>query len=341
MIVSKIMQSLYLKIYINIVASKTKTEIYACSMKGGKIRDEKTRSFDGEELSTEMLNFIQSFIADSPYYFISLLDHSTTQGAVPTCKLENFLGSVNKDDYKTVCNNDWTSYSSKVDLIYLEKHYAKIGLDFIFSPFSVLENFFLDKISGERALYVLVQDDSIAIAIFEQSQLKFAQYVETYNTKHTDHSISLEDTKDELFTLEDEPALVNLEDIDIDEEFGDLDDFTNIEDLDSMDEFDDFTEVKVKSGSSFAEEPIKKTETNIFGFNEDYKRFTAIKDALKMFYTDEKYETNFIESIYIAAGCDLSHNLKDYLEEELFLKVYVRHTEICAEVFELAKREKI
>jgi hypothetical protein len=340
MIVSKIMQALYLKIYINIVASKTKTEIYACSIKGGKIKDEKSRSFEGEELSKDMLNFIQSFISDSPYYYISLLDRSKTQGAVPTCKLENFLGSVNKEDYKTFCNNDWTGYSSKVDLIYLEKHYAKIGLDFIFSPFSIIENFFQDKIIGERALYVLVQEESIAISIFEGSQLKFAQFVEL-STKKVEHAISIEEPKEELFTLDDEPTLVNLEDIDIDEEFGDLDDLTNIQDLDSMDEFDDFTEVKVKSGTGLFEEPFKKQEENAYSFDEDYKRFTAIKDALKLYYTDEKYDNNFIESVYVGAACELNHTLKNYLEEELFLKVYIRQVEICAEVFELARREKV
>ena len=55
----------------------------------------------------------------------------------------------------------------------------------------------------------------------------------------------------------------------------------------------------------------------------------------------KKYENNFIESVYIAATCDVGNSLKNYLEEELFLKVYMRQVDIPSEVFDLAKREKI
>lgn len=335
------MRSLYLKIYVSIVASKSKTQVYICSVKGNKIKDEAMDIFDSGELTKEALSFIDSYTSESPYCYISVLDNSPIQGAVPTCKLERFFTSFNKDDYKSFCYNDWTSYSSKVDLIYLEKRYSAIGLDFIFSPFSVIENLFKEKIATEKALYILVQEDSIAIGIFEGSKLKYAEYVDTYLEKIETAPLVLEDEQDELFGGNADTTLVNLEDIDIDDGFGELDDLTNIQDLDSMEEFDDFTEVKVKSGYTQKIESKEKKEESFFGFNQDYKRFSAIKNALNTFYTDEKYENDFIEAAYMGAACELNHNLKQYLEEELFLKVYVRQVEICAEVFELAMREKI
>ena len=107
-----------------------------------------------------------------------------------------------------------------------------------------------------------------------------------------------------------------------------------------MDEFEDFTEVSIGKNRE-KDGTLKKDDSRDAGFNEEYKRFSAIKNELKIYYTDEKYENNFIESIYIASACNLDNSLKNYLEEELFLKVYVRQLEISSEVFDLAKRETV
>ena len=53
----------------------------------------------------------------------------------------------------------------------------------------------------------------------------------------------------------------------------------------------------------------------------------------------EKYKSEFVENIYIADSIGISSDLKKYLEEELFLNVYVRHVNLPAEVCEIAKME--
>ena len=339
MILSKIMRSLYLKIYVSIVASNVRTYVSVHILKGSKVQDAHMQIFEGEELSHRMISYIHSFISETPFYYISFLDYSSHQGAIPTCNMDQFLELNKEDAFKSLCYNEWSSYTSKVDLNKLEKKYASLGLDFIFSPFSVLENFFKDKIEMQATLYVLIQDESIAISVFEHSKLKYAQFVSIQNENAEGDLIIAED-KDDL-SFDDDQISVNLEDIDVDDGFGDMDDFTDIQDLDSMDEFEDFTEISVGKSRVENENSIKHDESKDAGFNEEYKRFSAIKNALKVYYTDEKYENNFIESIYIAAACELHSSLKNYLEEELFLKVYIRQVEISSEVFDLAKREAI
>jgi len=339
MILSKIMHGLYLKIYISIVASSTKTHVSIHTLKGNKIKDTRVKVFEGEELSQNMLSFIHSFTSESPFSYISFLDYSLHQGAVPTCKVEEFLKSSHKDIYTTLCYDSWVSYTSKIDLGMLEKKYSSLGLDFIFSPFCIIENFFKDKITMQATLYVLIQDENISIAVFENSKLKYAEFADIKNDK-LESELMLGDEKAEL-NFDDDQMSVNLEDIDVDDAFSDLDDLTNIQDLDSMDEFEDFTEIKVGDKETKQDLVNTKDEEHSAGFNEEYKRFNAIKNALKTYYTDEKYENNFIESVYIATACDVDNSLKNYLEEELFLKVYVRQVDISTEVFDLAKREKI
>ena len=63
MILSKIMHSLYLKIYVCIVTSGTKTHVGIYMLKGGKVKDTHQKVFEGEELSATMLSFIHSYIS--------------------------------------------------------------------------------------------------------------------------------------------------------------------------------------------------------------------------------------------------------------------------------------
>ncbi len=340
MILSKIMQSMYLKIYISIVTSNTQTYVSVHTLKGSKVKDLRIENFEGEEVSQRMISFIDTYISESPFYYVSYLDNSSHQGALPTCKLEEFLEVNGNETYKTICYDGWSSYTSIVDLSKLEKKYASIGLDFVFSPFSILENFFKDKIEAAATLYALVQEDNITIAIFEHSKLKYGEFLNIDNTKF-EHSIMTQEEEKNDLSFDEDQLSVNLEDIDIDEGFNELDDFADIEDLDSIDDFEDFTDVSVNEKEIKQEQHLREEEHENAGFNEDYRRFSAIKNALKTYYTDEKYENSFIESIYIASACDLDHSLKNYLEEELFLKVFVRQVEITTEVFDLAKREKI
>lgn len=316
-----------------------KTHVSIHTLKGSKIKDTRVKVFEGEELSHNMLSFIHSFTSESPFSYISFLDYSLHQGAIPTCKVDEFLKSSDKDTFTTLCYDSWSSYTSKIDLSTLEKKYSSLGLDFVFSPFSIIENFFKDKISMQATLYVLIQDESMSIAVFENSKLKYAEFADVKNDK-LEGELMMGDEKAEL-NFDDDQMSINLEDIDVDDGFSDLDDLTNIQDLDSMDEFEDFTEIKVGNKETKSDLLSVKDDVHSAGFNEEYKRFSAIKNALKTYYTDEKYENNFIESVYIATACDIDNTLKNYLEEELFLKVYVRQVDISTEVFDLAKREKI
>lgn len=259
---------------------------------------------------------------------------------MPSCDDKEFSKYSDLETSQVICHNGWSSFTSKVDLINFDKKYAAFGLDFVFSPYTILKNFFKDKINSQAALFVLVQEDSLIVTVFEDSMLKYSEYVNMKIDK-LDESLSIIDTdKDELdFDLDDLNA-VNLEEIDVDDDLEDLDDLADIEDLDSIDDLEDFTEVKVQSPKPSAVRGYKEDMSGV-GFNEDYKRFSAIQSALNQFYNDRKYESKFIESIYIAAACDMENDLKNYLEEELFLKVYVRQLNMCEEMLDLVKREKI
>ncbi|MDF1882831.1 hypothetical protein JHD49_02640 [Sulfurimonas sp. SAG-AH-194-C21] len=331
--------TLYNKVFVNIVVKRSSTDVYIeiCSTKGAI--DHIKESFDTTILSHELLEFINSYTKESPYFYISFLDISVEQGALPTCD-KNRLGfyrDVSASEYK--CHDKkWTYYTSKTDLYVIEKRYEKIGIDFMFSPYSLLNHFFEDKISTVMAMYILVQDSFISLAVFDKGELLYAEHLDMETTSEDEDEI-LSSMDEEDMDLDIEQS-INLEDVDVDDVVEDLDDFGDIEDLDSIEDIDEFSNDKdIEEELADAAEELAVEESHESSFNEDYQRFSLIQTSLSHFYNNEKYESAFVETVYIADGAGVSSDLKQYLEEEMFLNVYLRRTDICIEVCELAKRE--
>ena len=332
----KLLEALYNKVFVNIVINKhsVHVQIDICSKKG--VIETYDESFETSYINDAMLKYIKSYTAESPFYYVSVLDISTQQGVIPTCS-KNLLSryhDVSDSEYK--CHNKlWTYYTSKTDLYEIEKIYKDVGVDFIFSPFSILSDFFKDKIVSHMALYILVQENFVCLSIFEDSKLLFGQYLDMENSQENDDFL-LDDVGDDIDLDLDEG--INLEDIDVIDDIDDVDDFGNIEDLDSLEDIDEFSEDVEEEFYQESEQEIEENASSD-GFNEDYQRFSLIQSSINRFYKDDKYESKFIENVYIADAVGISADLKKYLEEEMFLTVYVRRIEIASELSALAQEE--
>ena len=331
-------EALYNKVLVNIVVKRSSTDVYIeiCSKKG--VVEQVKESFDTIVLGHDLAEFIDSYTKESPFFYISFLDHAQDQGAIPTCE-KNRLGyyrDLSASEYKCY-DKKWTYYTSKTDLYALEKRYEKIGVDFVFSPYLILNNFFKDKISSSMAMYILIQDSFVSLVIFDKGTLLYAQHLDMETTNESEDEV-LSSIADEDVDLEIEQN-INLEDVDVVDVMDDLDDFGDIEDLDSIEDIDEFSEHKDLEEELFeAAEEVLEDEAED-SFNEDYQRFSLIQTSLSHFYNDEKYESQFVETVYIADGVGVSSDLKHYLEEEMFLNVYLRRMDISMEVCEVTKRE--
>ena len=339
---SKILASLYNKVFVNIVVNKhtVTVEIETCSSKA--ILESVEETFETSYINDKMLIFIKSYIAESPYYYISILDLSAHQGAIPTCEKNkiSYYHDVSDSEYK--CHDKtWTYYTSKTDLYEMEKIYKDIGVDFIFSPFSVLNHFFQEKIKDNLALFILIQDNFVALCVFEKSQLLFGQYLDMENSPENEDLLldSSNDDDDDDFDFDLDEG-INLEDVDVMDDLENNEDFGDIEDLDSIEDIDEFSQTQ-DIEEEFYQDSEDELNDNASddGFNEDYQRFSLIQSSVNRFYKDPKYESQFIENIYIADGVGISPDLKKYLEEEMFLNVYVRHVDIACEISALAQEE--
>jgi len=331
-------EALYNKVLINIVVKRTSTNIYIEIYSKKAVIDQAQESFDSILLTQKMIEFIKSYTKESPYFYISVLDMSAEQGALPTCEKNrlSMYADISAAEYK--CHDkSWTYYTSKTDLYAVEKHYAKIGVDFVFSPFSIISNFFKDKISTNVAMFLLIQEGFISLSIFEQGKLLYAEHLDMDTPEEINEEMLSQSMDDEDIDLGIEEG-IDLEDVDVLETMEDLDDFGDIEDLDSLEEIDEFSqEEDIEEELAEAAEAVEEPKES--SFNEDYQRFSLIQTSLSHFYNDEKYESQFIENVYIADSVGVSNDLKHYLEEEMFLNVYVRHMKAYMEVCELTKME--
>lgn len=334
----------YQKIFVAIVPDGGAYEVRLVILKQKKLLSKESRRFEGEDAHKDMLTFLRKRLDQSPLHYIAILNPDPNQGALMGCSLHD-VGEV-LTGAKSICrNHKWLLYASIRELDGLKKEYSSIGLDFIFSPFSVIEHFFGDKISGSLALYALALKDSFSVAFFEEGKLEYAHHFPL----HRNEGEELEDEDNVIgFSVdtEEEDSLsgINLDDIESLDDLDiidELDDFSDIEDLDTLEEIIDFKEdaptiEEVRSFQPQGDEIKGKMDR----FNEDYKRFELIEKILSRFYSSEECHNRFIETVYIADAYGSGSELKQYLEDELFLNVLIRHIDVADEVISLSMEEE-
>ncbi len=331
---SKYLEFLYLKAFINIISNKTTTKVYIEMLNHkGVIVKSAEENFETSTINHQMKDFIKTYIQETPYYYISTLDYSPFQGAVSSVKKADDQNDSTFRSYE----DRWSYNTPKTNIIDMKNRYEDIGLDFLFSPFPLIANFFKEKISDTFTMYVLLSEDYLTLTIFKHSELIYARHIE----------ILIENINDDIDELDlglnlssdeenDDDGFDEIEDID-EEDSIDLDDFGDIEDLDTIEEIEEFSEDEEVEESSEELEDIPNE--SIDSFNKDYQRFTLLQETINSYYHDSRYEREFIETIYIADGIGVSPDLKKYLEEEMFLDVYVRHIDLASEICEMAKME--
>lgn len=345
--INKIFELLYNKVLVGIVVGSSSITVHIEILSKNETQSSFTKEFETSTFNDEVYEYIYSYISQTPYYYVSILDYHTSQGALPTCNSDKFPMYTDLLSLKHKCYKDrWSYYTTKQNVKDIEKSYEKIGVDFIFSPFVVLSKFFKDKLSEHNSMFVLLQDDFVSLSIFSDSQLLYALHTEIKQSKQEeDEALVMEDDEDVLDMQDDEIELdsIDLDDVDIDDAIGSLDDFGDIEDLDSLDDIEDF------SDSKDLEEELEDEyeEANEDDENEDdekldskdYDTFLVIQNAIENYYKDDLYDSEFIEKIYIADTMNISDDLKRYVEDELFLSIYIRKTDLVAEVCDLTKME--
>lgn len=328
----RLIKSIYSKIFVAIVVEQSKTIVYThiSSKKLGPKNYHK--SFDTAEFTPKIKEYVDSFLGESPFSYIAVLDYTQDQGAIPTCSIKEMPIFGDFSASKMMCHqNEWGYFTSASGIQEIKKTYADVGVDFIFSSFSVLSNFFKDKIDTHLGLFILLQESYITLSVFDKKEFLFGERLGVGSDNNQEEMMM--DSSDNEIDLDLESS-IDLDDIDTMSDIDGLDDFGDIEDLDAIEEIDEFAH---SQDDNLLEEEFLVQDPS--SFNQDYQRFLAIQSSVNRFYKDTKYKSKFIETVYIADAIGVSPDLKTYLEEEMFFTVFVRHVDLGGEIIDLAKAE--
>lgn len=332
---------LFKKYFFAIVPGKERCDVTICAYKQKKRLFKETKHFEGEFASDEMARYARKYSEETPYFYVSTLNPDPNQGALEGCSIHDIDDGEEMKGIRTLCRKQkWMLYTSEKELDALQKRFVKTGLDFVFSPFSVLERFFADKIAGKVAVYVLAQKDALSVAFFEEGRIEYANHY-TMHRAETEmtvgeavgigFSVGVEEERGRGIHLDE---IESLEDLEIIE---DLDDLGNIEDLDTLEEIVEFSEDEPVLEEKRPQISFTKEENE--GFNDDFYRFELIEKTLARFYNGEHCRNRFVETVYIADAYGSSSELKRYLEEELFVSVVVRKIDLGEEIIGLSLLE--
>ncbi|MBN2870457.1 MAG: hypothetical protein JXK04_05825 [Campylobacterales bacterium] len=335
---------LFQKIFIAVVPSGDRHDVTVTGYKRKKRLFKESKHFEGEFAVDEMVRFVKKFTEETPYCYIAILNPNPHQGALEGCSIHDIYEGEEMSGVKTLCRKQqWMLYASEKELNALQRKYAKVGLDFVFSPFSLLEYFYGDKIGGTAAVYVLAQKDSISIAFFEEGILEYGHHYTMHREEREitaeegvgiGFSVGVEEERGRGINLDDIETLDDLEIID------DLDDLGNIEDLDTLEEIVEFSEDEPVMEEKRPLLSGKETKEDMERFNDDFYRFELIEKTLARFYSGEHCRNRFVETVYIADGYGSSTELKRYLEDELFVNVVIRKIDLGEAVIALSRSEE-
>ncbi len=322
-------ERLYVSYFIAIVQRGEGYEVALESRSSGE-SERDTITFD---TFSAMSDFITEHADASPYCYIATLSSAQDQGAIPTCDKIEMREFADTSLALTLCFDErWSVYCAKSELGEIERLHAAYGLDCIFSPFTILQRFFADKIEEVVGLYVLVQHDAMTIAVYSKRGLEFGEHL------HIDaDEMMLDEQSHDMFESEEQEdhEIDDFDELDVLDDIESLDDLESLDDIDDVESFEDFNE---DEASDMDHDNVSPKE-GIDGYNLDFHRFTMIQHALQRFYSGDHYDNAFVEAVFIADAVGVGADFKNYLEEELFVIPILRKIELANAVLELCKEE--
>ncbi len=273
-----------------------------------------------DNLGGKVINFINDLQASYDNTYIALFLNTLGQGIIPKCNddaLKDF--SIDKSSVKTICKEDrFMIYATYIDIKWADKVLSKTGLDFIFSPFLVLDYFILLEMKKESfnkneiVLYILNTKNALTLMIQKGGKLLYGAF---YNV-----------------AKEEDLLYVDYEDSsDTSSEIEELD-------LDDMDEFGMDDILDVANQSNFVANVLQDSST----LNEsDEKIIKYLNSSLKEYYSNDLYESEFVNMVKIYDDAGLNEAVLKYIEDELLLSTSAENISVSDAVLELSISEAL
>jgi len=308
---------------IGVTLLENSCKIYVKKIKNSKVIYRSKKSFDIEskdQLSVKVINYLNTLQEEHEQTYVSLFLNTLGQGAISGCNTgayEKF--GVDKKNVKSICvDNEFTIYASLIDIHWVDKIFQKVGLDFIFSPFLILNNFAKKDISDDREvkLYILNTYNGLTIMIKQDKKLLYGSFFNIAKEENLLH---------EDFDGSDSSVEINLEE-ELFEEFDEDDELEEMQDLDDGSDFSD-------------ESDIDDGDLQSHMSQMDARLVKYIDASLKEFYYSDLYESAFISKVKIYDDAGMNKEVIRHIENELLLDISAENISILDIIIDIAEEE--
>ena len=268
-----------------------------------------------EDLGPKVNQFLINLQEEYDNTYIALFLNTLGQGVISSCD-ENELEKyhIDKSRVKSICvDNRFLMYATKADIKWADKAFKNIGLDFVFSPFLVLD-YYIEKenvVDELVTLHILNTSNALTIMINRGKKLLYGSFfnvAKEENLLYTDY----DDTADN----EDETLL---DELDLEEDELEIDEISAISD-----------------NSNFVNNVLKE-RTRLS--EQDERVIKYLSTALKEFYANELYDSDFITNAKIYDGAGMDEGVMNYIENELLLDTNAINISVRDAILELSQQE--
>ncbi len=299
--------------YIAVIVEESKCKIRQKIVKNKDLLHMEDYSFDiasKEHLGVKVNAFLNDLQEEYDNTYIALFLNTLGQGLIPVCD-ENLLEKyhIDRNSIKTICVEErFMMYATLIDIKWADKLFQDVGLDFVFSPFLILD-YFIQKeevLSGQVTLNILNTNNALTIMIVKDARLLYGSFfnvAKDENLLYTDYSEHEELDEDESF----------------DEDDVEMDEIGNITD-----------------NSNFVNNVLKE-QVNLGA--QDERIIKYLSAALREFYSDTLYESEFINQAKVYDGAGMHEGVMAYIENELLLDTRAVNISVREAIINLAQKE--
>ncbi|ACZ11468.1 hypothetical protein Sdel_0431 [Sulfurospirillum deleyianum DSM 6946] len=350
----ELFQKKFQNLFVSIVLHETECLLYCKVFKNGKIEKSFTKSFlltpPTEALDKAIENYLVELQDEYRFVYVALLLSTLGQGAIEGTQSVDFnkhhvdISSVHSVSFA----KQWSAYASYIEIKWAKNLFSDVGLDLIYSPFVVLNDFIVnEKLRSKPTCYILNCHDFFVIGVFEGKQLHFGAFFKTQSDtsfSHTDDVSDWEHEEQEMGLASDEemPELqIEKEDkSEESEELGEFGELSELEDIDALPNGDTFSDVDTRTLGHFSGlDALKEEDISLELYGRDLLVYKYLKSALEEYYHNPLYVSQFIEEIVIFDGYEISSDFIRQIQDELMMSVEVHKVNVGERICDIAIEE--
>ncbi|MCD8212725.1 MAG: hypothetical protein LUC34_01500 [Campylobacter sp.] len=324
---------LFSNLFLSAVIEGTECLFYGRVFRNGKVIktiNAKFTDIDPQNVDRKVIDYIK--LQEKTYFnvYISMFFNEDSQGAVPTVREEEYkkfhISSYGLTSLKM--QDSWSIYADLLAIKKVRDTFGDGSVDLIYSPISIMFFELLKRgISPKTTLYLYIHSDSFALSIFKNKKMKLSTFLKIEDGENTDIS-------EQVFKEEDITDIDNLI-IKEEEEAGLLDDLKSLDDILDVDKLKEFEDLNYELNMPTS----TNVEKSVAVFGRDMNMFSYITAAIKEFYNNPIYESDFIEQVVIFENTKTSATFVQYLQSELFVETSVYPINTLEIMNELMQKE--